>query len=79
MLISDEIRQSSRSSGSSKRTTSTREESKNSNAGAGGYQKYQIFGLANPRSGDGLASGFLTDYPPVNEKSIYIDKQRGSV
>ena len=38
-----------------------------------------IFGLANPRSGDGLASGFLTDYPPVNEKTIYLEESRQSV
>lgn len=38
-----------------------------------------IYGLANPRSGDGLASGFLTDYPPVNEKTIYLEQKRASV
>ena len=38
-----------------------------------------IFGLAKPRSGDGLASGFLTDYPPVNEKTIYLEESRQSV
>ena len=38
-----------------------------------------IYGLANPKSGDGLASGFLTDYPPVNEKMIYLEQSRQNV
>ena len=42
-------------------------------------RRYTIFGLANPRSGDGLASGFLTDYPPVNEKTIYLDHSRQNI
>ena len=48
------------------------------NQGALG-KRYQIFGLANPRSGDGLASGFLTDYPPVNEKAVYFEQMRSTV
>ena len=38
------------------------------------YEKYEIFGLANPRSGDGLASGFLTDYPARNIVPVYFDE-----
>ena len=45
----------------------------------GKRRRYQIFGLANPRSGDGLASGFLTDYPPVNEKTVYLEQYKQSV
>ncbi len=27
------------------------------------FKRYQVFAFANPRSGDGLAAGFLTDFP----------------
>ena len=62
---------SSRRSGSR-----TREESKvGGNAGVGSGANSEtipksclIFALANPRSGDGLARGFLTDFPALNEK-----------
>ena len=37
------------------------------------HKRYLIFGFCNPRSGDGLASGFLTDFPQVNIKDISLD------
>jgi hypothetical protein len=30
------------------------------------FDRYRIFMLVNPRSGDGLAKAFLTDYPFLN-------------
>ena len=56
-----------------------REETKIGKQQQGKRRRYQIFGLANPRSGDGLASGFLTDYPPVNEKTVYLEQYKQSV
>jgi len=41
---------------------------------SGHSRRYQIFGLANPRSGDGLASGFLTDYPHLNEQTLFVER-----
>lgn len=32
------------------------------------YKRYHIFTFANPKSGDGLAGRFLTDYPAKNQK-----------
>ena len=43
------------------------------------YKRYMIFGIANPRSGDGLASGFLTDFPQVNNNRIQLDESRQTV
>ena len=61
-------------------TAAPRSRSKSGGSGKEGQaRRYVIFGLANPRSGDGLASGFLTDYPPVNEKTIFLEEQRISV
>lgn len=30
------------------------------------FKRYHIFAFANPRSGDGLAARFLTDFPSKN-------------
>ena len=40
------------------------------------YKRYHIFAFANPRSGDGLAGSFLTDYPPKNVKQLYFSEQK---
>jgi len=72
LLISEETIPVARSS-SKRKGANSREESK-SGSGTSIHRKFQIFGLANPRSGDGLASGFLTDYPVVNEKHIYLEE-----
>ena len=38
-----------------------------------------IYGFANPRSGDGLASGFLNDFPQVNINKIYLEESGQTV
>lgn len=43
------------------------------------YKRYHIFAFANPRSGDGLARSFLTDYPAKNVKQLYFSEQKQSV
>lgn len=40
------------------------------------FKRYHVFAFANPRSGDGLASRFLTDYPPKNKKQLYFDEKK---
>jgi len=40
------------------------------------YKRYHGFAFANPRSGDGLASRFLNDYPPKNIKQLYFADQK---
>jgi hypothetical protein len=36
------------------------------------FKRYNIFVFANPRSGDGLAERFLTDYPKKNSKQLWF-------
>jgi len=40
------------------------------------FKRYHIFAFANPRSGDGLASRFLTDFPVRNDKELYFADYR---
>ena len=35
--------------------------------------------MANPRSGDGLAVGFLKDHPPVNSKPVHFEEMNQTV
>ena len=35
--------------------------------------------MANPRSGDGLAVGFLKDHPPVNCKPVHFEEMNQTV
>ena len=46
---------------------------------SGHHRRYLIYGLANPRSGDGLASGFLTDFPHLNEQTLFIERLKTNV
>ena len=43
------------------------------------FKRYHIFTFANPRSGDGLAARFLTDFPAKNHKNIYFAENRQTV
>ena len=36
------------------------------------FKRYHVFAFANPRSGDGLAGRFLTDFPQKNQKLLYF-------
>ena len=64
---------------SSSRSNSKKKVGRGGDANSNLFRRYQIFGLANPRSGDGLASGFLTDYPHLNEKRIYLEALKETV
>ena len=43
------------------------------------FKRYRIFMLVNPRSGDGLAKGFLTDFPHQNSHDVFIEEQNRQV
>lgn len=38
-----------------------------------------MFAFANPRSGDGLAAGFLTDFPAKNTKKLWFEEKQQTV
>jgi len=42
-------------------------------------KKTFIYTLANPRSGDQLASQFLVDYPHINERTLTLEEYRQKV
>jgi hypothetical protein len=43
------------------------------------FEKYLIFAFANPRSGDGLAAGFLTDHPGRTVQEVWFEERQQSV
>lgn len=43
------------------------------------FKRYHVFAFANPRSGDGLAGRFLTDFPQKNQKLLYFQEQQQTV
>ena len=43
------------------------------------FKRYHVFAFANPRSGDGLAARFLTDFPPKNSKQLWFADYKQSV
>jgi hypothetical protein len=42
------------------------------------FKKYHVYAFANPRSGDGLAARFLSDFPPSNTREVYIEECKQS-
>ena len=43
------------------------------------YARYHVYAFANPRSGDGLAAGFLTDFPHKNVKQLWFEEKQQTV
>lgn len=43
------------------------------------FKKYLVFAFANPRSGDGLAAGFLTEHPARTVTDVWFEDRQQSV
>jgi hypothetical protein len=43
------------------------------------FKKYLVFAFANPRSGDGLAAGFLTEHPARSMAEVWFEDRQQSV
>lgn len=43
------------------------------------FRKYLVFAFANPRSGDGLAAGFLTEHPSRSVTQVKFEERNQTV
>ena len=43
------------------------------------FKKYLVFAFANPRSGDGLSAGFLTEHPSRTVTEVWFEERQQSV